>query len=205
MRWIKLLRDIRAESGRGLIMLAAIAFALFAVTTMLSAYGIVTREVAVNYLGTNPASRHDRRRRRHARCARDGTSLSRHRRRRGPLRHRSARKGRQRVDAHAALRRRRLRDHAHEPLHAGLGIMAATTRHDAPRAHGGRRHRRRRRRHRHDQDAERRRIRSPRFRHRPRHDARAGLAGTVRLRLSHDGDLRRARRARRLRGTAHPS
>ena len=55
MRWIKLLRDIRAESGRGLIMLAAIAFALFAVTTMLSAYGIVTREVAVNYLGTNPA------------------------------------------------------------------------------------------------------------------------------------------------------
>ena len=56
MRWTKLLRDVGAESGRALIMLAAIAFALFAVTAMLSAYGIVTREVSVNYLGTNPAS-----------------------------------------------------------------------------------------------------------------------------------------------------
>lgn len=56
MRWTKLLRDVGAESGRALIMLAAIAFALFAVTTMLSAYGIVTREVSVNYLSTNPAS-----------------------------------------------------------------------------------------------------------------------------------------------------
>ncbi|MBI4920992.1 MAG: ABC transporter permease [Devosia nanyangense] len=56
MRWTKLLRDVSAESGRALIMLAAIAFALFAVTAMLSAYGIVTREVSVNYLSTNPAS-----------------------------------------------------------------------------------------------------------------------------------------------------
>ena len=56
MRWMKLLRDARAESGRALIMLAAIAFALFAVSAMLSAYGIVTREVRVNYLDTNPAS-----------------------------------------------------------------------------------------------------------------------------------------------------
>ena len=56
MRWTKLLRDVRAESGRALIMLAAVAFALFAVAAMLSAYGIVTREVRVNYLATNPAS-----------------------------------------------------------------------------------------------------------------------------------------------------
>lgn len=55
MRWIKLWRDIQAESGRGLLMLTAIAFALFAVTTMLGAYGIVTREVRTNYLSTNPA------------------------------------------------------------------------------------------------------------------------------------------------------
>jgi len=55
MRWTKLWRDIQAESGRGLIMLTAIAFALFAVTTMLGAYGIVTREVRTNYLSTNPA------------------------------------------------------------------------------------------------------------------------------------------------------
>jgi putative ABC transport system permease protein len=56
MLWIKLLRDIRAESGRSLAMLAAIGFALFAVMAMLGAYGIVTREVRVNYLRTNPAT-----------------------------------------------------------------------------------------------------------------------------------------------------
>ena len=55
MRWTKLLRDVHAESGRALIMLAAVSFALFAVTVMLSAFGIVTREVEVNYLSTNPA------------------------------------------------------------------------------------------------------------------------------------------------------
>ncbi len=55
MRWTKLLRDIRAERGRALIVLAAVSFALLAVAAMLSAYGIVTREVRVNYLGTNPA------------------------------------------------------------------------------------------------------------------------------------------------------
>jgi putative ABC transport system permease protein len=55
MRWLKLLRDLRAESGRALLMLLAIGFALFAVTAMLGAYGIVTREVEVNYVATNPA------------------------------------------------------------------------------------------------------------------------------------------------------
>jgi putative ABC transport system permease protein len=56
MRWIKLLRDVKAESGRALLMLAAVGFALFAVATMLAAYGIVTREVTRNYMSTNPAS-----------------------------------------------------------------------------------------------------------------------------------------------------
>lgn len=56
MRWIKLLRDVKAESGRTMLMLAAVGFALFAVTTMLAAYGIVTREVTRNYMSTNPAS-----------------------------------------------------------------------------------------------------------------------------------------------------
>jgi putative ABC transport system permease protein len=46
---------MQAEAGRGLLMLAAIAFALFAVTAMLGADGIVTREVSRNYLSTNPA------------------------------------------------------------------------------------------------------------------------------------------------------
>lgn len=56
MRWIKLLRDVKAESGRALLVLAAVGFALFAVITMLAAYGIVTREVTRNYVSTNPAS-----------------------------------------------------------------------------------------------------------------------------------------------------
>ena len=43
MRWIKLLRDLRAEAGRNLIMLAAIAVALFGVMVMLGAYAVVTR------------------------------------------------------------------------------------------------------------------------------------------------------------------
>ena len=55
MRWLKLLRDVRAESGRALLMLLAMGFALFAVSAMLGAYGIVTREVAANYTATNPA------------------------------------------------------------------------------------------------------------------------------------------------------
>jgi putative ABC transport system permease protein len=56
MRWIKLLRDLQAEAGRNLIMLAAIGVALFGVMVMLGTYAIVTREVRVNYLSTNPAS-----------------------------------------------------------------------------------------------------------------------------------------------------
>lgn len=56
MRWIKLLRDLRAEAGRNLIMLTAIGVALFGVMVMLGAYAVVTREVRVNYLSTNPAS-----------------------------------------------------------------------------------------------------------------------------------------------------
>ncbi|MEO6012879.1 MAG: FtsX-like permease family protein [Devosia sp.] len=56
MRWIKLMRDFAAESGRSFLMIAAIGVALFGLSAMLGAYGIVTREVGVNYIGTNPAS-----------------------------------------------------------------------------------------------------------------------------------------------------
>jgi putative ABC transport system permease protein len=56
MRWLKLFRDARTESGRLAVLLGAVAFALLAVTAMLSAYGIVTREVGINYQSTNPAS-----------------------------------------------------------------------------------------------------------------------------------------------------
>jgi putative ABC transport system permease protein len=56
MRWMKLFRDLQAEAGRNLLMLTAIGVALFGVMVMLGTYAIVTREVQVNYLGTNPAS-----------------------------------------------------------------------------------------------------------------------------------------------------
>ena len=53
---MKLLRDLQAEAGRSFLMLTAIGVALFGVMVMLGTYAIVTREVRVNYLGTNPAS-----------------------------------------------------------------------------------------------------------------------------------------------------
>jgi len=55
-RWTKLLRDLAAERRRVLLMGAAIAVSLMAVGTVLGAYAILTREIAVNYLGTRPAS-----------------------------------------------------------------------------------------------------------------------------------------------------
>jgi len=55
-RWHKLGRDLRTEGGRALLMVTAIAVSLSAVGAVLGAYSILTREIAVNYLGTRPAS-----------------------------------------------------------------------------------------------------------------------------------------------------
>jgi len=55
-RWMKLLRDVRTERGRLALMVAAIAVSLAGVGAVLGAYAILTREIAVNYLGTRPAS-----------------------------------------------------------------------------------------------------------------------------------------------------
>ena len=55
-RWMKLVRDLRAEKKRVILMTAAIAVSLAAVGAVLGAYSILTREISVNYLGTNPAS-----------------------------------------------------------------------------------------------------------------------------------------------------
>jgi putative ABC transport system permease protein len=55
-RWVKLWRDVMTERGRVLLMIASIVVSLSAVGAMLGAYGVLTREVAVNYLGTRPAS-----------------------------------------------------------------------------------------------------------------------------------------------------
>lgn len=55
-RWLKLLRDWRAEKGRILLMLVAIAVSIVAVGAVMGAYAVLTREIATNYLGTHPAA-----------------------------------------------------------------------------------------------------------------------------------------------------
>ena len=54
-RWRKLWRDALAERGRFVLMLLAVAVSLSAVGAVLGAYAVLTREIAVNYLGTEPA------------------------------------------------------------------------------------------------------------------------------------------------------
>lgn len=55
-RWLKLGGDLKAEKGRILLMLAAIAVSVAAIGGILGAYAVLTREIAANYLGTHPAA-----------------------------------------------------------------------------------------------------------------------------------------------------
>ena len=55
-RWMKISRDFWITKGRVGMMVIAIAVGVFAVTTILSAYTTLTREVSGNYLATLPAS-----------------------------------------------------------------------------------------------------------------------------------------------------
>ena len=55
-RWRKLLGDVNAAPGRILLMLAALAIGMLALTTISSAYVTLSREISRNYLATNPAS-----------------------------------------------------------------------------------------------------------------------------------------------------
>ncbi len=54
-RWRKLLGDAQAERGRLALMITAVTVSLAAVGTVLGGWGVLTREIAVNYLGTSPA------------------------------------------------------------------------------------------------------------------------------------------------------
>ncbi len=54
-RALKLLRDLRAESGRVALMVVAIAVSLVAVGTILGSSAILTREIGANYKATTPA------------------------------------------------------------------------------------------------------------------------------------------------------
>jgi len=54
-RWKKLLADLRAEKGRVVLMLVAVAVSLAAVGAILGSRAILLREIAANYLATVPA------------------------------------------------------------------------------------------------------------------------------------------------------
>jgi putative ABC transport system permease protein len=55
-RWRKLVRDVRTEWGRVLLMVGAISVSLVAVGVVLGAYAVLDREIAASYAGTRPAS-----------------------------------------------------------------------------------------------------------------------------------------------------
>ncbi len=55
-RWRKLARDLAAERGRLIAMIVAVSVSLAAIGSVAGAAAILTREIAVNYLGTRPAS-----------------------------------------------------------------------------------------------------------------------------------------------------
>lgn len=55
-RWIKLYRDVQLSPARIALMMIAIGAGVFGLTTMLSSYVILEREIRINYLATNPAS-----------------------------------------------------------------------------------------------------------------------------------------------------
>lgn len=55
-RWKKLVNDIRLAKGRLFLMLMALFVGIFGVSLIFSSYTILTRELDLNYLKTNPAS-----------------------------------------------------------------------------------------------------------------------------------------------------
>ncbi len=54
-RFVKVVRDLKADLMRNSMMAAAIAIGVLSAGTILGAYAVLTREMARNYLGTNPA------------------------------------------------------------------------------------------------------------------------------------------------------
>jgi putative ABC transport system permease protein len=54
-RWAKLVRDVRVEKERAILMFAALTVSLFAVSTIFGAWQILRHEIRANYLSTRPA------------------------------------------------------------------------------------------------------------------------------------------------------
>jgi putative ABC transport system permease protein len=56
IRFLKVLRDLRSDYTKNFMLVLAIALGVFGIGVILGAYGVLTREMSFNYLGTNPAS-----------------------------------------------------------------------------------------------------------------------------------------------------
>ena len=56
IRWRKLLRDLWVNKTRSMLVILAIAIGIVGIGSILTSYSILTREMARNYLDTNPAS-----------------------------------------------------------------------------------------------------------------------------------------------------
>lgn len=55
-RWLKIVRDLWTNKTRTLLVLAATTLSIFALSAVLTAFAILTREIEVNYINTQPAS-----------------------------------------------------------------------------------------------------------------------------------------------------
>ncbi|MBI3583728.1 MAG: ABC transporter permease [Nitrospinae bacterium] len=55
-RFIKVFRDLTTDRMKSLMLTLAVAIGVFGIGTILGAYAVLTREMAGNYLGTQPAS-----------------------------------------------------------------------------------------------------------------------------------------------------
>jgi len=56
LRWEKMYRDMLGDQGRAIFLLITVSVGIFGVSTILSTYSILTREMQRNYMDTNPAS-----------------------------------------------------------------------------------------------------------------------------------------------------
>ena len=55
-RYIKVLNDLKSDLAKNLMLVMAIAIGVFGIGAILSGYAVLKREMARNYMGTNPAS-----------------------------------------------------------------------------------------------------------------------------------------------------
>jgi putative ABC transport system permease protein len=56
IRYLKVLRDLTTDVTKNILLVVAMMIGIFGIGAILGGYGVITREMAANYGGTNPAS-----------------------------------------------------------------------------------------------------------------------------------------------------